>query len=163
MSGNPPTNRAAGAAEQGSVGQEFLTVAVDGQSFGIPVLSVRDVLGPQRLTRVPLAQSEVVGALNLRGRIVTAIDLRRRLSRPDRAPDAGHMSVVVDVRGEPYSIIVDSVGEVLNLAPDTFEQNPASLDVSIKSVSKGVYRLERSLLVVLDVVQLLDPVVNKAA
>jgi purine-binding chemotaxis protein CheW len=163
MSGNPPTSHAADAAGQNNSGQEFLTVAVDGQSFGIPVLSVRDVLGPQRLTRVPLAQSEVVGALNLRGRIVTAIELRRRLSRPDRAPDAAHMSVVVDVRGEPYSIIVDSVGEVLNLSPDTFEQNPASLDVAIKSVSKGVYRLERSLLVVLDVVQLLDPVVNKAA
>jgi purine-binding chemotaxis protein CheW len=94
---------------------------------------------------------------------VTAFDLRRRLNRPDRASDAAHMCVVVDVRGEPYSLIVDSVGEVLNLTPDTFEQNPASLEVSIKSVSKGVYRLERSLLVVLDVLQLLDPVVNKAA
>ena len=163
MSGHPPASRATDTAEQGNAGQEFLTVAVDGQSFGIPVLSVRDVLGPQRLTRVPLAQSEVVGALNLRGRIVTAFDLRRRLNRPDRASDAAHMCVVVDVRGEPYSLIVDSVGEVLNLSPDTFEQNPASLDATIKSVSKGVYRLERSLLVVLDVVQLLDPVVNKAA
>ena len=163
MSGNPQSSRAAEASGQTDIGQEFLTVAADGQSFGIPVLSVRDVLGPQRLTRVPLAQSEVVGALNLRGRIVTAIDLRRRLGRPDRAPEAAHMSVVVDVRGEPYSIIVDSVGEVLNLAPDAFEQNPSTLDAHIKSVSTGIYRLERSLLVVLDVMQLLDPVLNRAA
>ncbi|MFO0997612.1 MAG: chemotaxis protein CheW [Alphaproteobacteria bacterium] len=163
MSGNPHSGRAADAGAQTDIGQEFLTVAIDGQTFGIPVLSVRDVLGPQRLTRVPLAQSEVVGALNLRGRIVTAIDLRRRLARPDRAPDASHMSVVVDARGEPYSLIVDSVGEVLSLSQDAFERNPSTLDARIKSVSTGIYRLERSLLVVLDVMQLLDPVLNKAA
>lgn len=163
MSATSQSGRAADAGHEATAGQEYLTVAVDGQTFGIPVLSVRDVLGAQRLTRVPLAQSEVVGALNLRGRIVTAIDLRRRLGRPDRAPDAAHMSVVVDVRGEPYSIIVDSVGEVLNLSQDSFEQNPSTLDPRIKSVSKGIYRLERSLLVVLDVMELLDPVLNKAA
>jgi purine-binding chemotaxis protein CheW len=143
--------------------RELLTVAVNGQSFGIPVLAVQDVLGPQRITPIPLAPREIVGALNLRGRIVTAIDLRRRLVMPDREPGAQHMSVVVDHGGEFYSIIVDNVGEVLNLSADTFKRNPSTLDARLKSVSDGVYRLSKDLLVVLDVRRMLDIARDKAA
>jgi len=135
--------------------REFVSMTVAGQLFGIPVLTVQDVLGEQRITRVPLAQPEVAGTLNLRGRIVTAIDMRCRMGLPPR--ESGHgMNVVVDRDGELYSLIVDSVGEVLSLAPDLYERNPPTLEPAWREVSVGVYRLENELMVVLDVVKLLD-------
>src|ERR1700731_467442 len=117
-------NRAMGAADNrvdvASEAQEFVTVTVAGQLFGIPVLQVQDVLGPQRITRVPLAPPEVAGSLNLRGRIVTAIDIRIRLGLPELTDGKPGMSVVVDHGGELYSLMVDSVGEVLSLSEATF-------------------------------------------
>ena len=144
------------AAEISGESQEFVTMTIHGQLFGIPVLSVQDVLGPQKITRIPLASSEVAGALNLRGRIVTAIDVRRRLGLPPADDSAGSMSVVVDFRGELYSLIIDSVGEVLSLPTDSFERNPATLDAAWREVSLGVHRLEKQLLVILDVARLLS-------
>src|SRR5688572_3433820 len=105
-----------GAESQGT--REFVSMTVAGQLFGIPVLTVQDVLGEQRITRVPLALPEVAGTLNLRGRIVTAIDMRRRLGLEARPPEITGMNVVVDRAGELYSLIVDSVGEVLSLDAD---------------------------------------------
>jgi purine-binding chemotaxis protein CheW len=136
--------------------REFVTVTIADQIFGIPVLSVRDVLGPQKITRVPLAQPEVVGALNLRGRIVTAIDVRRRLNLPARPKEMTGMSVVVEHRGEPYSLMIDAVGEVLSLPADAFERSPPTLNPRWRDVSSGIYRLDGRLLVVLDVERLLQ-------
>ncbi len=138
-----------------STAREFVTMVIDGQIFGIPVLQVQDVLGPQKITRVPLAPREVAGSLNLRGRIVTAIDVRTRLDIGPRAADAKSMSVVVDHNGEFYSLIVDQVGEVMSLAATDFEQTPATLDERWREISDGVYRLKDTLLVVLDVKRLL--------
>src|SRR5271156_3846838 len=108
--------------------QDFVTMFIEGQMFGIPVLVVQDVLGPQKITRIPLAPPEVAGSLNLRGRIVTAIDVRLRLKLPQKKPDAGPgMSVVVDMKGELYSLRVDQVGEVLSLPAAKFERNPPTL------------------------------------
>ncbi len=135
---------------------EFVSMTVAGQLFGIPVLTVQDVLGEQRITRVPLAQPEVAGTLNLRGRIVTAIDMRRRMGLPPREAGQNGMNVVVDRGGELYSLIVDSVGEVLSLPADLYERNPSTLDAAWREVSVGVYRLQNELMVVLDVVRLLD-------
>jgi purine-binding chemotaxis protein CheW len=144
----------------GSEAGDFVSVVIGGQLFGIPVLEVRDVLASQRITRVPLAPAEVAGSLNLRGRIVTAIDIRTRLGLPERSEEeiAGkpRMSVVVDHGGELYSLMVDSVGEVLSLSGANFERNPATLDARWREVSAGIYRLDSSLLVVLDVTRLLD-------
>lgn len=137
--------------------EDFVTMFIEGQMFGIPVLVVQDVLGPQKITRIPLAPPEVAGSLNLRGRIVTAIDVRMRLQLPQRAPDAGAgMSVVVDMRGELYSLRVDQVGEVLSLPAARFERNPPTLDPLWREFSTGIYRLEEKLLVILDVPRLLD-------
>jgi purine-binding chemotaxis protein CheW len=137
--------------------EDFVTMFIEGQMFGIPVLVVQDVLGPQKITRIPLAPPEVAGSLNLRGRIVTAIDVRMRLQLPKRAPDAGAgMSVVVDMRGELYSLRVDQVGEVLSLPAAKFERNPPTLDPLWREFSTGIYRLEEKLLVILDVPRLLD-------
>jgi purine-binding chemotaxis protein CheW len=147
-----PSYDGSGAEEQ----HEFVSVTVADQLFGIPVLQVQDVLGPQRITRIPLAPAEVAGSLNLRGRIVTAIDLRTRLRLP-RLPDGRkEMSVVVDHEGELYSILVDGVGEVLRLNPGSAERSPPTLDPTWRDVSGGVYRLEKTLLIVLNVARVLD-------
>jgi purine-binding chemotaxis protein CheW len=139
-----------------SLDNDFVTVVIAGQLFGIPVLQVRDVLGPQRITRVPLAPPEIAGSLNLRGRIVTAIDIRTRLGLRDAGDATGRMSVVVDHGGELYSLMVDSVGEVLSLTEASFERNPATLDARWREIAAGIYRLDGKLLIVLDVGRLLD-------
>jgi purine-binding chemotaxis protein CheW len=136
--------------------REYVTMTVVDQLFGIPVLTVQDVLGPQRITRIPLSPPEIAGALNLRGRIVTAIDVRRRLGLPPRSDETSSMSVVVDHKGELYSLIVDAVGEVMSLPADAYERNPATLDPRWREVSGGIYRLKGKLLVVLEVPRLLE-------
>ncbi len=143
--------------------REYVTVTIAGQLFGIPVLTVHDVLGPQNITRIPLAPSQVAGALNLRGRIVTAIDVRRRLGLPPREEGDRGMSVVVEHQGEPYSLMIDSVGEVLSLPQEAYERSPATLDPQWREVAGGVYRLDDALLVVLDVDRLLDFGTQQAA
>lgn len=135
---------------------DFVTATVNNQLFGMPVLTVQDVLGPQQITRIPLAPPEVAGSLNLRGRIVTAIDLRKRLRLPPKEDDEPGMSIVVDHGGELYSLLVDSVGEVMSVAKNAYERNPATLDPHWREFSSGIYRLQGTLLVVLDVSRMLD-------
>ena len=106
---------------------EFVTMTIGGQLFGIPVLKVRDVLGQQSFARIPLSPVEVAGALNLRGRIVTAIDVRMRLGLSPRGKNERGMMVVVEQTGELYSLIIDQVGEVLSLPVSKYERNPPTL------------------------------------
>lgn len=135
--------------------REYVTATIDGQLFGVPVLSVQDVLGPQKLANIPLAPSEVAGALNLRGRIVTAIDLRRRLGLP-AADKQESMSIVVEHHGELYSLLIDEVGEVLSVPANSYERNPPTLDSRWREVSGGIYRLDGQLMVILEVDRLLE-------
>ncbi len=135
--------------------KEFLTIFIDNQMFGIPVLQIQDVLGEQKVTKIPLASSEISGALNLRGRIVTAINVRVKLGLPDLPKDKKRMSVVVEHENELYSLTIDKVGDVLSLENKYFEQHPATLDKIWKDISSGIYRLDGQLLVVLDVPKLL--------
>jgi len=130
---------------------ELVTAVVDGQLFGLPIGRVLDVFVPSRLTRVPLAPYDIGGVLNLRGRIVTVIDLRRRLGLPDRKDDAAAMAIGIERAGEAYGLLVDSVGEVMRVADSIRTVNPVNLDPRFAEVSAGVYRLENELLVVLDV------------
>lgn len=134
---------------------QLLTFDLAGQTFGVPVLQVNDVLGPQKMTRAPLAPAAVAGVMNLRGRIVTAIDVRRCLNQPPRGANDPNMSVVVDQNGELFSLMIDCVGDVLNLSSECYEDAPATLDPEWKSVSNGIYKLQEKILVVLDVGQLL--------
>jgi purine-binding chemotaxis protein CheW len=136
--------------------REYVTATISGQLCGIPVMKVQDVLGPQQITPVPLSVPEVAGSLNLRGRIVTAIDLRVRMGLPARDEDDKGMSVVVEHQNDLFSLMVDTVGEVLKLSESGFERNPPTLDALWRTYSEGVYRLESGLLVVLDVGNLLD-------
>lgn len=135
--------------------KDFLTINIDGQMFGIPILQVQDVLGEIRVTRIPLAPPQVMGSLNLRGRIVTAIDVRKCLGLTPLETNEKRMSVVVIHDDELYSLIIDDVGDVLTLEDKDFEQNPATLDITWKSVSLGVYRLDSKILVILDIPKLL--------
>ena len=136
--------------------QGFVTVMTGGQLFGLKLERVRDVFVPQGLSPVPLAPPEVAGLLNLRGRIVTALDLRRRLGLPDRAAGKPTIAVGIEERGELYGLIADSVGDVLWLEPSSYEANPANLDPRWAQVCSGVYRLDGRLLVVLDIDKVFD-------
>jgi len=142
---------AADAAEQ-----VFVTLTVADQLCGVPVLGVRDILGEQSITRIPLAPPEIAGSLNLRGRIVTAIDLRCRLNLPPPPEGDKRMSVVAEQGGELYALLVDQVSEVMSLKASAFERNPPTLPASWAAFSTGIYRLDGRLLVVLDVARLLD-------
>jgi purine-binding chemotaxis protein CheW len=136
--------------------ESFVTLTVAEQLCGIPVLGVRDILGEQTITRIPLAPPEIAGSLNLRGRIVTAIDLRRRLNLAPSPAGTPRMSVVAEQGGELYALLVDQVSEVMSLKGSAFERNPPTLPPAWARFSNGVYRLQDRLLVVLDVGRLLD-------
>lgn len=133
----------------------FVTLTVADQLCGVPVMGVRDVLGEQVITRIPLAPPEIAGSLNLRGRIVTAIDLRRRLRLPPAPPGTARMSVVAEQGGELYALLVDQVSEVMALPASAFERNPPTLPAVWAAHSAGIYRLQGRLLVVLDVARVL--------
>ncbi|WP_299397382.1 chemotaxis protein CheW [Pelagibius sp.] len=135
--------------------EDFVTFVIADQLFGIPVLKVQDVLSTHNITRIPLAPPEIAGSLNLRGRIVTAMDVRLRLGLPPKER-ASSMSIVAEHDGELYSLMVDSVGEVLALNASDYERNPPTLDPKFRDYSAGIYRLDEKLLVVLDVNRLLD-------
>ena len=141
---------------------EFVTVTICDHLFGLPISRVQDVFVPDRLTRVPLAPPDVAGILNLRGRIVTALEMRTRLDLGARQPGDPVMAIGIELRGESYGLLVDSVGEVMQLADSTCEPNPANLDPRLARVAAGIYRLEGQLMVVLDVDRLLD-IKNSAA
>ena len=135
---------------------EYVTATVGGQLFGLPISRVQDVFVPDRLTRVPLAPPEVAGILNLRGRVVTAIDMRRRLDLGTRLEGQPLMAIGIECRAESYGLLVDSVGEVMALRNDACEAKPANLDPRLNRVAAGIYRLEGQLMVVLDVDRVLD-------
>ena len=135
---------------------EYVTVMLDGQLFGLPISRVQDVFAPDRLAPVPLAAPEIAGLLNLRGRIVTAIDMRRRLGLPTLDDGRARMAVGIECKGESYGLLIDAIGEVLKLAVAGREDNPINLDARLARVSAGVHRLDGKLLVVLDVDRVLD-------
>jgi purine-binding chemotaxis protein CheW len=135
---------------------EYVTATIGGQLFGLPISRVQDVFILERLTAVPLASPEIAGLLNLRGRIVTVIDMRRRLDFDPPDQTAGRMAVGIEHKGESYGLLIDGIGEVLKLPAAGREDNPVNLDHRLARVSAGVHRLDGRLLVVLDVDRVLD-------
>ncbi len=142
---------------------EYVTVTIHGQLFGMPISSVEDIFMPQNITSVPLSDIEIEGVLNLRGRIVTAINMRKYLGLPQREDGGQSMAVGVEYRGESYGLIIDGVGEVLRLSDNTFENNPTNLDPRWSSISQGVHRLENELMLILDINFVLDSEVKSKA
>ena len=137
-------------------GHEYVTVTIGTQLFGIPIDLVNEIFKPERLTFVPLSNPDIAGVLNLRGRIVTRMDCRRRLGITNIKNDREFMAVGVERDGDHYGLLFDGVGEVLRFAPELLEPTPVNLDEHWKKVSKGVFRMENGLLVVLDISVLLD-------
>src|SRR4051812_24526382 len=135
--------------------QQLLTFTLAGQAFGLSVLQVNDILGPQKITCTPLSPPAVAGIMNLRGRIVTAIDMRRCLGQPDRQENEKSMSVVVEQKGELFSLMIDAIGDVLFLPADSFENVPVTLEQAWRNVATGIYKLDKKILIVLDVEKLL--------
>jgi purine-binding chemotaxis protein CheW len=140
----------------------FVTFEVAGQAFGVPVTKVQDILTPDAIAPVPGGPPEVQGLINLRGRIVTVIDLRRRLGLPRDGAPAHGMCVTVEDAGEAYTLFVDRVGDVVTLDAAAREDNPATLDPSWQALSTGVFRVDGKLLVILDVAHLLAIRANAA-
>ena len=136
---------------------EYVTAVIGGQLFGLPISRVQDVFMPERL-----ASSEIAGVLNLRGRIVTVVDMRARLGLP-KADDGKPMAVGVDQRGESYGLLIDQIGEVLRLPDDSREDNPVNLDLRMAKLAGGVHRLDGQLMVVLDVDRVLELVPDAKA
>lgn len=137
--------------------EDYVTFRVGNQLFGIPVLRVQDILTPDRIAPVPLAPKEVKGSINLRGRIVTVIDVRVRLGMPPRDKEIKeNMGVTVEQGHDLYTLLVDKIGDVISLSKDLYEKNPGTLDPLWREFSIGVFRLEEELMVVLDIDCLLN-------
>ena len=145
-----------GIANQLDYENQYVSFYVDEQLLGIPVNTVQEVLNPQAIAPVPLARSEISGLLNLRGQIVTAVNLRKRLGLPSLPSDRRSMNVVVRHQGESFSMLVDDVGDVINVSGDVLQPAPSTLDAHWKSVTAGVFRLEGRLFVILNVASLLN-------
>ena len=135
---------------------QLTTFWVAGHYFGVPVTVVQEVLRFQAMTRVPLAPPVVRGLINLRGQIVTAIDLRRRLGLPDRSPDRRPMNVVLRIEESAVSLLVDEIGEVMEVNRSLFEPPPDTLRSFGRELVRGVYKLPDHLLLVLDAGRAID-------
>lgn len=137
--------------------QSFVTFKVADHLFGVPVMRVQDILTPHAIAPVPGGPKEVRGLINLRGRIVTVVDMRTRLSLPphDAGAKTSGMCVTVECGGEYYTLFVDKVGDVVTLSGSRRERNPSTLDQVWKTVAEAVYRTEEGLLIALDIDQLL--------
>ena len=135
---------------------EYVTATIGGQLFGLPIAGVQDVFVPDRLTSVPLAPPEIAGVLNVRGRILTIIDMRRRLELEVLEESRRTLVVGIEHKGESYGLLIDRVGEVLKLPARSFEDNPINFDRTLARMSTGVHRLDGKLMVVLDLDRVLE-------
>jgi purine-binding chemotaxis protein CheW len=142
---------------------EFVTVMIGDQLFGMPIDRVHDVFAADRVTRVPLARPEIAGILNLRGRIVTMIDMRKCLDLPSRSGAADQMALGIEFHGESYGLLIDEVGEVMKLAAAQQEPVPVNLDPRWARVASGIFRLEEGLMIVLDIDRVLESQPREAA
>lgn len=136
--------------------EQLVTMVVDNQLFGIPILQVQDIVEASKITPVPLAPSAIAGVLNLRGRIVTVIDLRKLMGNDEEVPWDGQMGVTVDHKGDLYTLLVDAIGDVRSLSKRDFDKTPSTLESEVKRLCSGIYRLRGNLLVVLDVGRILE-------
>lgn len=131
--------------------KQFSTFFLDGLYFGVEVLEVQEVIRYQQMTRVPLAPESVEGLINLRGHIVTAIDLRRRVGLAPRPADQLPMNVVVRVDEGALSLLVDEIGDVVEVSDEQFEPVPETVKGRVADLVSGVYKLDGRLLLILDV------------
>jgi len=139
-----------------SAEEQLVTLTVDNQVFGIPILAVQDIVEPFQITPVPLAPSAVAGVMNLRGRIVNVIDLRHCLGDLSYHEIDNQMGVTIEYHNDLYTLLVDSIGDVIAVEQNLIEKAPATLSESLRRLCQGVIRRKENLLVVLDVEKILD-------
>ena len=150
-----------GRGQGARTSREYATFFVDGLFFGIDVLQVQEVLRYQEMTQVPLAPAVIEGLINLRGQIVTAVDMRRRLKLRERAEGQTPMNTVVRTKdGTAVSLLVDEIGDVVEVDAETFEATPDNVDPAARDLLQGVYKLKDRLLLVLDTEKVIDIAAN---
>ena len=132
-------------------GTQLATFSVDGYLFGVEVAAVQEVIRYQPMTRVPLAPAALAGLINLRGQVITAVDLRRRLGFPERAAGELAMDVIVRTSDGLVSLLVDRIGDVVEVAQEAFEEPPETLAGIARELIRGAYKLDHALLLLLDV------------
>ena len=137
--------------------EQLVTMIVDNQLFGIPILQVQDIVEASKITPVPLAPSAIAGVLNLRGRIVTVIDLRKLLGNFEEVPWDSQMGVTIEYKGDLYTLLVDAIGDVRTLPKRDFDSAPSTMEDKVRQICSGIFRLRGNLLVVLDVSRILLP------
>jgi purine-binding chemotaxis protein CheW len=154
---NAPQAAAGAPADAAPASREFATFFVDGLFFGIDVLQVQEVLRYQEMTQVPLAPDVIEGLINLRGQIVTAVDMRRRLKLMPRAEGQTPMNTVVRTKeGAAVSLLVDEIGDVVEVDSETFERTPDNVAAAARDLLQGVYKLKDRLLLILDTEKTID-------
>ncbi|MDQ1463302.1 MAG: purine-binding chemotaxis protein CheW [Actinomycetota bacterium] len=136
--------------------RQLATFTVDTLLFGVEVYKVQEVIRYQEMTAVPLAAHGAAGLINLRGEVVTAIDMRLRLGLPPRADGVLPMNVVVRVDDEPVSLLVDAIGDVAHVSVEQFEEPPETMTGPGRSLVTGAYKLDNRLLLALDVARAVD-------
>ena len=145
----------------GKNAKDFVTFTISGQLFGIPILLVRDILHLENIAKIPLAPPKIKGSVNIRGRIVTVVSVRVSLGLKERDNDSDsdkiiNMGVTIEQNGNLYTLLVDSIGDVVSPSPDSYEGAPGTLDPTWRAFALGIYRLEGRLMVVLDVDRILE-------
>jgi purine-binding chemotaxis protein CheW len=136
--------------------RQYSTFSVDSLFFGIEVLKVQEVLRYLEMTSVPMAPDVIEGLINLRGQIVTAVDMRRRLGLPKRADGETPMNMVVRSDDGPVSLLVDEIGDVLEVGADSYELPPDNMPAEQREMIEGVYKLDGRLLLVLNAERVLQ-------
>lgn len=131
--------------------RQYATFFLEDHFLGVEVEKVQEILNPQEMTKVPLAPAMIAGLINLRGEIVTAIDLRICLGFSTRPPDVQAMSLVVRTEDGPVNLLVDKIGDVIEVLPNLFEPPPETLDKQFGSAIEGVYKLKERLMLVLNI------------
>lgn len=145
-----------GTAPKGSTPQQFTTFLLDGHLFGVEVETVQEVIRYQEMTRVPLATGAVGGLINLRGQVITALDLRHRLGMPERPEGQLPMNVVVRTDDGAVSLLVDQIGEVIETDVAHFESPPDTVTAMAHDLIRGAFKLDGVLLLALDVPRTVD-------
>ena len=136
--------------------RQFCTFTLDSFLFGVEINQVQEVLRHQTMTRIPLAPPEVTGIINLRGQLITAIDLRLLLDLPPRKAGMNPMNVVLHTDDGPVSLLVDEINDVMEVADSLFEQTPPTVHGLDKELIHGVYKLKNRLLLILGMESILS-------
>jgi len=151
------------AVEKNQKSTELLTCRVGAQWLGLQVKQVREVVMPQQCTDMPLSADAVMGLINLRGRVITQLDVRKVIGLADRDSKDYRVAIVETLSGEDFGLVMDEVGEVIDLDPDAFERTPQTLDRVWQDVSEGVLKQEDRVVVLVNVERFIAMTIPQAA